>query len=68
MDSRSLEMITVLRVGEALILGEATGFPLFFKVRKRLSQESRHEKSLEDSAQEFEDSAEEREKEAKEFL
>ena len=68
MDSRSLEMITVLRVGEALILGEATGFPLFFKVRKRFSMESKHEKSLEQSAQEFEDSSDEREKEAKEFL
>ncbi len=68
MDSRSLEMITVLRVGEALILGEATGFPLFFKVRKRNSMESKHEKSLEDSAVEFENSSEEKENEAKQFL
>ncbi len=68
MDSRSLEMITVLRVGEALILGEATGFPLFFKVRKRLSQESIHEKSLEDSAEEFESNSDERQNEAKQFL
>ncbi|MFH1663346.1 MAG: ATP-binding protein [archaeon] len=68
LDSRSLEMITVLRVGEALILGEATGFPLFFKVRKRLSAESRHEKSIEQSAIDFEDSADERENEARQFL
>ena len=68
MDSRSLDMITVLRVGEALILGEATGFPLFFKVRKRNSMESKHEKSLEDSAKEFESNAEEKENEARQFL
>lgn len=68
LDSRSLDMITVLRVGEALILGEATGSPLFFKVRKRNSIESKHEKPLEQSATEFENSSDEREKEAKEFL
>jgi DNA helicase HerA-like ATPase len=68
LDSRSLEMITVLRVGEGLILGEATGFPLFFKVRKRNSLESKHEKPLEQSAIEFENSSNERENEAKQFL
>ena len=68
MDYRSQEMITALRVGEALMLGEATGFPLFFKVRKRNSVESKHEKSLEQSAVEFEDASAEREDEAKQFL
>ncbi len=67
-DSRSLDMITVLRTGEALMLGEATGFPLFFKVRKRNSMESKHEKTMEESAIEFEDSAKENEDEAKQFL
>ncbi len=68
MDSRSLEMITVLRVGEALMLGEATGFPLFFKVRKRNSIESKHEKSLEESAIEFENNSSQKNDEAKRFL
>jgi hypothetical protein len=67
-DSRSLEMVTSLRVGEALILGEATGFPLFFKVRRRQSVESKHEKSLEESALEFESNSDEKENEAKQFL
>ncbi|MBU1120637.1 hypothetical protein KJ660_02050, partial [Candidatus Micrarchaeota archaeon] len=68
LDSRSQDMITVLRVGEALMLGEATGFPLFFKVRKRNSMESRHEKSLEKSAVEFEEQNEKELDEAKEFF
>lgn len=68
LDSRSQDMITVLRVGEALMLGEATGFPLFFKVRKRNSMESRHEKTLEKAAVEFEEQNEKELDEAKEFL
>jgi len=68
LDQRALEMITVLRVGEALMLGEATGFPLFFKVRERRSLESKHEKSLEKAAIEFEEGNEKKEDEAKEFL
>ena len=67
-DSRALEMITVLRVGEALILGEATGFPLFLKVRQRNSMESKHEKTLEESAIEFENTSEENKNEARQFL
>ncbi|MEW6294723.1 MAG: ATP-binding protein [Candidatus Diapherotrites archaeon] len=68
LDQRALEMITVLRVGEALMLGEATGFPLFFKVRERKSLESKHEKPLEKAAVEFEEGNQKKEDEAKEFL
>jgi hypothetical protein len=68
LDGKSLEMITSLRVGEALIVGEATHHPLFFKVRERKSQESKHEVSLEKAALLFEEKAGERESEAKELL
>ncbi len=68
LDSKSLEMITSLRVGEALIVGEATHYPLFFKVRERKSQESKHEISLEKAALQFEEKSEKKDAETKELL
>ncbi|MDD5162782.1 MAG: ATP-binding protein [Candidatus ainarchaeum sp.] len=68
LDSRSLDMITSLRVGEALIVGEATHYPLFFKVRQRKSAESRHEMPLEKAALDFETGKEDKKKEIEEFL
>ncbi|MCX6798620.1 MAG: DUF87 domain-containing protein [Candidatus Diapherotrites archaeon] len=68
LDSKSIDMITSLRVGEALIVGEATRFPLFFKVRKRRSAESRHEIPLEKAALDFEEGKEKGEKETEELL
>lgn len=68
LDRRSLDMITSLRVGEALIVGEAVNYPVFFKVRKRLSQESRHETTLEKSAREFEENRAEKEKDLDNYL
>ncbi len=67
-DHDSERMITSLRVGEALLVGEAVNFPVFFKVRKNYSAESRHEKTLEQAAREFEETKEVKEKEAEEFL
>ena len=46
LDQNSINMITSLRVGEALIVGEASSYPVFFKVRKRKSQESHLDVSL----------------------
>ncbi len=68
LDSKSIDMITSLRVGEALVVGEATHFPLFFKVRERKSQESKHEISLEKAALDFEQGSEERDSETRELL
>jgi len=68
LDSKSVEMINSLRVGEALIAGEATHFPLFFKVRQRKSMPSRHEKSLEAAALEFEQSEEKKDGETEALL
>jgi len=68
LDRQSLDMISSLRVGEALLVGEATNFPVFFKVRQRKSRESRHEKTLEEAAFEFEEKTKARNEEAKEFI
>ncbi len=54
-DSRSERMITNLRPGEAIIVGAAVNFPVFVKVRRRKSQESKYEKSLVEMAKEFEE-------------
>lgn len=67
-DHDSERMITSLRVGEALLVGEAVNFPVFFKVRKNYSADSRHEKTLEQAAREFEETKSLVEKEAEEFL
>ena len=67
-DQRTLDMITSLRTGEAIIVGEAVNYPVFFKVRKRVSQESRHETTLEKAAVEFEENKEAADKEVKDLL
>ncbi len=68
LDSRSLDMITSLRVGEALIVGEAVNFPVFFKVRKRLSRDSPYEVSLDSAARDFEFSSGEKSKDIENYL
>ncbi len=68
LDKKSLDMITSLRTGEALIVGEAVNYPVFFKVRKKLSQDSLHETSLEKSAIDFEDTKEKASKEIDDLL
>ncbi|VVB99413.1 DNA double-strand break repair helicase HerA [uncultured archaeon] len=67
-DQRTVDMITSLRTGEAIIVGEAVNYPSFFKVRKRLSQESRHETTLEKAAVDFEDTKEAVEKDVQDLL
>ncbi|MEI7961004.1 MAG: DUF87 domain-containing protein [archaeon] len=53
LDKSSVGIISSLRVGEALIVGEAVHAPTFFKVRLRKSSPSRHESNLEDAAKAF---------------
>ncbi len=55
-DEKSLGAITTLRVGEALVVGEATNYPIFLKVRKRKSHVLKESQSLESMAKEFETS------------
>ncbi len=68
LDARSLDMLTSLRVGEGVMLGEAVNCPVFFRVRKRSSLESRHEVPLEKAARDFEENREKVSGEAEEFL
>ncbi|MEK6942277.1 MAG: ATP-binding protein [archaeon] len=68
LDSKSTDMITSLRVGEALLVGEAVNHPVFFRVRKNRSPDSRHEISLEQAAFEFEKNSEDSLQDAAEFL
>jgi hypothetical protein len=68
LDNSSMGIISSLRVGEALIVGEAVNAPTFFKVRLRSSAPSRHETTLEDSARAFQSDKEEKEKDVEAFL
>ena len=52
-DSSSLDTITTLRVGEALIVGEAVNYPIFVQLRERKSHEGDIGRKLEDMAREF---------------
>ncbi len=54
LDARTAAMITSLVPGEALIVGAATYFPVFVRVRKRKSPKSTYEKDLEEMAREWE--------------
>ncbi len=67
-DDKSLDMVSSLAVGEALLVGEAVNHPVFFRVRKNRSPDSRHEISLEDAAAQFEKKDDDKKSEAQEFL
>jgi len=68
LDQRSQDMISSQRVGEALIVGEATNYPVFVKIRERKSLESSHEVPLEKAALDFEARKEKAGEETEEFL
>ena len=68
LDKSSVGIISSLRVGEALIVGEAVHAPTFFKVRLRKSAPSRHESTLEDAAKAFYSDDLEKEEEINSFL
>ena len=55
LDARTAAMITTLTPGEALVVGSATYFPVFIKVRERRSPPSKYEKTLEEMAREWEE-------------
>ncbi len=67
-DSHMLDSITTLRVGEALVLGEAVGAPVFVSVRKRRSHFSSRGESLEKLASEYEEKNQRKEDEIEAFL
>jgi len=68
LDSKSIEMITTLRVGEALVVGEASNYPVFFKVRKKKSQDSVLDVTLSGLARNYESKKEEEKKDVESFL
>jgi DNA helicase HerA-like ATPase len=65
-DAHMARSITTLQVGEALVVGEATRFPFFMKIRKRKTELPSKEKSLEDAALDFEKKEKDREQMQKE--
>lgn len=68
LSAESLGMLTALKVGEGLLIGEAVNAPTFFKVRQRKSQPSRHEGSLEHAAQSYEENEAKNRKETEDLL
>jgi uncharacterized protein len=48
-----LDQITTLEVGEALLVGEASQFPLFVNIRKKTVCDSKTSKSLEDECRDY---------------
>jgi DNA helicase HerA-like ATPase len=67
-DAGSERMITSLRVGEGLLVGEAVNFPVFLKIRRNVSPSSKHEESLEEASAAFEKASKASQDEARQFL
>jgi DNA helicase HerA-like ATPase len=67
-DKQMLDSITTLRVGEALLVGEAVGSPVFVKIRQRKSSFSSKGKELESIAREFEEKKEKKGRDVEAFL
>ncbi|MBM3282024.1 MAG: ATP-binding protein [Candidatus Diapherotrites archaeon] len=68
LSAESLSMLTSLRVGEGLLIGEAVNAPTFFKVRARNSQPSQHEGTLEKASIEYEENERKNKKETEDLL
>jgi uncharacterized protein len=65
--SGTLDIISGLRVGEALVIGQAAKYPTFVKIRKRKTQEL-HGKPLEEYATDYEQSGSEPVASGEEFI
>ncbi len=63
-----LDTISSLRVGEALIVGEAVNYPIFIKVRKRKSKKSERGIPLEEAAVRYYEKTMKNMKDAKSFM
>ena len=63
-----LGTISSLRVGEALIVGEAVNYPLFLKVRERKSKKNERGIALEQACLNFADGREQKERDARAFM
>lgn len=67
-DKAMLDSITTLRVGEALVVGEAVGSPIFVKIRRRKSTFSSKGRDLEIIAQRFEEEKAKKKQDVEAFL
>ncbi len=67
-DKAMLDSITTLRVGEALVVGEAVGAPVFVKIRHRRSEFSSKGKDLELLAKRFEEDSSKKKQDVEAFL
>ncbi len=63
-----INQISGLRVGTGLIVGEGVNFPIFVKIRKRESRESRRGIPLEEAAKEFSEGVKKKKEDAKSFM
>jgi len=60
--------ISGLKVGTGLIVGESVNFPIFVKIRKRESKESKRGIPLEEAAKEFTERSKQKKEDAKSFM
>ncbi|MCX8198112.1 MAG: ATP-binding protein [Candidatus Micrarchaeota archaeon] len=67
-DSGMLDSITTLRVGEALLVGEAVSSPIFVQIRRRKSEFPSRGKDLAQLAKAFEESMERKKQDIEAFL
>jgi len=63
-----INQISGLRVGTGLIVGESVNFPIFVKIRKRKSKESKRGIPLEEAAKEFSEGIKRKKEDAKSFM
>lgn len=67
-DQESLETLTTLRVGEAMVVGSAVSHPVFLKIRGRNSEEIDLGKNLEEQARDYETNMEQDRKDVEAFM
>jgi len=63
-----LNQISGLRVGTGLIVGEGVNFPVFVRIRRRKSKESKRGIPLEEAAKEFSERVKKKKEDAKSFM
>jgi DNA helicase HerA-like ATPase len=67
-DARVAKSITGLKVGEAIVVGEAVNSPVFIRVRDRKSKKREKGAPLHQQAREFEEAREKKEKDVEAFI
>ena len=68
LDEGMLKSISTLRVGEALIVGEAVNFPVFVKIRRRKSKKSSKGEDIDTLAKKFEELRKKKKEDVEAFI